>query len=261
MIFHVEARCDVGCQRSGNEDMILVGDQCIRDDALSAVIEFDPPGERMVMAVADGMGGAAAGERASEYALTRLAEMMRRAPADLDGDELCELLQIWATRTHAELLEQGRLDAALAGMGTTVVGLLARRGQAWRFHVGDSRLYRYRAAQLEQLTLDHSVRQVTGDAQQPSNLLVNSLGGGRESWLECAPIEGGLQPGDRFLLCSDGLHDVVDAAHIASALAADRETATRTLIQLARDAGGPDNISALVIDLARPRPDHVPLRF
>jgi len=261
MILHVEARCDVGCQRTGNEDMILVGERRIRDATLSTQVEFDPPGERMVMAVADGMGGAAAGERASEYALTRLAEMMHKAPPDLDGDELCELLDIWATRTHADLLEQGRQDPTLAGMGTTAVGLLLRHGQAWRFHVGDSRLYRLRAGQLQQLTPDHSVRQVSGDAQQPSNLLVNSLGGARDSWLECAPIEGGLQPGDRFLLCSDGLHDVVDGAHIASALGADRETATRMLVQMARDAGGPDNISALVIDVAHPKPARVPHSF
>ena len=130
MILHVEARCDVGCQRTGNEDMILVGEQRIRDAVLSTQVEFDPPGERMVMAVADGMGGAAAGERASEYALTRLAEMMHKAPADLDGDELCELLDIWATRTHADLLEQGRQDPALAGMGTTAVGLITEAQQA-----------------------------------------------------------------------------------------------------------------------------------
>lgn len=243
----VDACCDVGCRRLNNEDMILVGERLVRDSRFGARLET---AGRLVLAVADGMGGAAAGELASEYALTRLSGFVKAAPSDLD-DELGEVLKLWAFRTHSELLEQGRSDPQRAGMGTTVVGLLLVANRAWRFHAGDSRLYRRRAGALERLTQDHSLRQASGDARAPGNLLVNALGGGADSHLECAEVPGGVQPFDRFLLCSDGLTEVVGDDHIDRALMADRETAVRTLVQLAREAGGPDNISVLVADIPR----------
>ncbi|WP_417068898.1 PP2C family protein-serine/threonine phosphatase [Niveibacterium terrae] len=254
MIVDIDARCDIGCVRQNNEDMVLVADRLLRDAGIGERFVFDPPGERLVLAVADGMGGAAAGEWASEYALTRLREILGKAPADLDGDELRELIGIWAELVHAELLAEGGRNSERLGMGTTVVGLLIRRTQAWRFHAGDSRLYRLRGALLERLTCDHSARQTQGDASLPANLLTNSLGGGRESWLEVAEIEGGVLAGDRFLLCSDGVHDLVADDRLAALLLADRETALRSIIQLARDAGGYDNISALIADIGRSTP-------
>ena len=248
MRLDVDACCDIGCVRQNNEDMILVGGRLLRDAVFGERVES--PG-RLVLAVADGMGGAAAGEHASEYALSRLSAYVQAAPADLDAADLCGVLELWAYRTHAELLEQGRQDPRRAGMGTTVVGLLLADGRGWRFHAGDSRLYRRRAGVLERLTQDHSLRQSSGDAAAPGNLLVNALGGGADSHLECAEISGGIQPFDRFLLCSDGLTEMVDDEHIDRALRADRETAARTLVQMAREAGGPDNISVLIADVPR----------
>lgn len=259
MIIDVDACCDLGCVRHNNEDMILIGEHLLRDAACSERIVFDPPGERLVLAVADGMGGAAAGEWASEYALSQLRELLGRAPADLDGEELCELLGIWAERAHSELLAEGRRNRERIGMGTTAVGLLIRRGQAWRFHAGDSRLYRFRDGRLERLTQDHSARQAQKDASLPANLLTNSLGGSTESWLELAPIEDGVRPGDRFLLCSDGVHELVSDESLAAMLLADRETAIRSIVRSARDAGGYDNISALLADIgSRTSPSEFP---
>jgi protein phosphatase len=251
MRVNVDAHCDLGCVRSNNEDMILVGERLVRDSTFGARLET---AGRLVLAVADGMGGAAAGEHASEYALTRLNAFMQAAPAVLDYAELGEVLKLWAFRTHAELLEQGRSDPRRAGMGTTVAGLLLVGERAWRFHAGDSRLYRRRAGALVRLTQDHSLRQTSADARVPGNLLVNALGGGADSHLECAEIPGGVQSFDRFLLCSDGLTEVVGDEHIDRALMADRETAVRTLVQLAREAGGPDNISVLIADIPRALP-------
>ena len=121
MRLDVDACCDIGCVRQNNEDMILVGGRLLRDAVFGERVES--PG-RLVLAVADGMGGAAAGEHASEYALGRLSAYVQAAPADLDAADLCGVLELWAYRTHAELLEQGRQDPQRAGMGTTVVGLL-----------------------------------------------------------------------------------------------------------------------------------------
>lgn len=248
MRLDVDACCDIGCVRKNNEDMILVGMHLLRDAAFGDRVES--PG-RLVMAVADGMGGAAAGEHASEYALSRLAAYVQAAPAGLDAADLCGVLELWAYRTHAELLEQGRQDPQRAGMGTTVVGLLLVGGRAWRFHAGDSRLYRRRDGVLERLTQDHSFRQASGDALAPASLLVNAIGGGNESQLECVEIPDGVKPLDRFLLCSDGLTEMVNDDHIDRALRADRETATRMLVHMAREAGGLDNISVLIADVPR----------
>jgi protein phosphatase len=251
MIVDLDACCDLGRVRNNNEDMILVGEELLRDRAFGARLTVEPAQGRLVVAVADGMGGAAAGERASEHAMTRLAELMRQAPADLDDDELTELLEIWATRTHVELLDQGIADPACRGMGTTAVGLLLRHGRAWRFHAGDSRLYRLRDGQLEQLTQDHVAPALQSGTATPKQLLANSLGGGDRSWLEVERLDGELRVGDRFLLSSDGLHDLIDAPTLQLALQADRETAVRTLVRLAHGAGGTDNISVLIVDIAR----------
>jgi serine/threonine protein phosphatase PrpC len=247
----VDARCDIGCVRSNNEDMVLVGDQLLRDAMLAVRVQAQDHRGRVLLAVADGMGGAAAGEHASALALTQLRDLLQAAPQDLEPEQVAGVLPMWAHRTHAALIAEGEADPTRAGMGTTVVGLLIVGERAWRFHAGDSRLYRRRAGVLEQLTADHSLRQQTGDAQVPGNLLVNSLGGGGPSYLECEEIEDGVRPFDRFLLCSDGLHELVDFQQIDRALAGDRESAAQALVMLARRAGGPDNISVLVADVAR----------
>jgi serine/threonine protein phosphatase PrpC len=247
----VDARCDIGCVRSNNEDMVLVADQLLRDATLALRVDAQAHRGQVLLAVADGMGGAAAGEVASELALTQLRDLLQAAPQDLEPEQLVAVLPMWAHRTHAALLAEGETDPARAGMGTTVVGLLILGERAWRFHAGDSRLYRRRAGVLEQLTADHSLRQQTGDAKVPGNLLVNALGGGAHSHLELHEIEGGVRPFDRFLLCSDGLHELVNAQQIDNALAGDRESAAQALVMLARRAGGLDNISVLVADVTR----------
>lgn len=251
MIIDVRACCDLGCVRTNNEDLVLIGSERVRDRCHELQTQVAAPGARLVVAVADGMGGAAAGEWASEFALGQLVAFLDKAPGDLDPDELAQLLDIWAVETHRDLLSGGACDPQRLGAGTTVVGLMLHPGGALRFHAGDSRLYRYRCGELVRLTQDHSLRQATGDTGVASNLLLNSLGGAERSWLECAPLEGGLQDFDRFLLCSDGLHDLIRDEDIAAALAAARSTAVSTLVRMARDAGGKDNISVVIVDLGR----------
>lgn len=249
MILDVEAQSDVGCVREHNEDMILVGETLVRDAGASPSLAVADGVGRALLAVADGMGGGLAGEEASEIALTRVRQVMAAMPDDLDPEELAEVFATWARETHARLMALGASDPARAGMGTTVVGLLAYNGRGYRFHAGDSRLYRLRQGQLARLTRDHSVRELRGDTDSPSNLILNSLGGGADSWLEFAPLEGDLRPGDRYLLSSDGLHDLVPEATLAALLDGERGFTARTLVNLARTAGGKDNISVILADV------------
>jgi serine/threonine protein phosphatase PrpC len=251
MIVDVNARSDLGCGPANNEDLILIGPDTVRNRAASASFALDDDRGRLLLALADGMGGAAGGEQASEIALHRVRELMAELPDDLTAEELELAMTTWARETHEALGRASQADPALAGMGTTVVALLLYCGSGYRFHAGDSRLYRCRGGALTRMTSDHSLREQSHDANAPANILVNSLGGGAASRLEFHALEDGLERHDRFLLSSDGLHDAVSETAILAALSADRETAVGTLVQLARGAGSPDNISVLIADLAR----------
>jgi PPM family protein phosphatase len=249
MIVDVNARSDLGCGPANNEDLILMGAETVRNRAASASYTLDDARGRLLLALADGMGGAAAGEQASEIALDRARSLMVELPDDLTPEELEFVMTTWARETHEVLVRASQADPALTGMGTTVVALLLYDGSGYRFHAGDSRLYRCRGGELTRMTSDHSLREVSQDANVPANILVNSLGGGVASRLEFHALEGGLERHDRFLLSSDGLHDAVSEAAILAALSADRETAAGTLVQLARGLNSPDNISVLIADL------------
>jgi serine/threonine protein phosphatase PrpC len=251
MIVDVNARSDLGCGPVDNEDLILMGPETVRNRAASASFVVDNAGGRLLLALADGMGGAAAGEQASEIALHRVRALTADLPDDLTPEELELAMTTWARETHEALGRESQADPALAGMGTTVVALLVYGGSGYRFHAGDSRLYRYRGGVLTRMTGDHSLREQSNDPTAPANILVNSLGGAAASRLEFHALEGGLERHDRFLLSSDGLHDVVRETAIAAAMSADRETAVGTLVQLARGVGSQDNISVLIADVVR----------
>jgi protein phosphatase len=250
MNIDVELRCDVGCVKAGNEDMVLAGGELFRDWSTSLRVEAGEPGQRALLAVADGMGGHADGARASELALDRLRNLWGPLPDDLSVDELRDVLTTWAAETHGALRAASPGELGHGGMGTTIVALLFYGDRVFRCHAGDSRLYRWRANALERLTRDHSLREQRGDPTLPANTLVNSLGGGDSSWLEFGEVDR-LKSFDRFLLCSDGLHALIDDSQIALALAGDVETAANTLMKLARGGGGDDNISLIVADLGR----------
>ena len=232
-----------------NEDMVLAGDELLRDQFVSRRFELDAGGKFMV-AVADGLGGGGAGDLASATALGRLRDVVQRMPADLDPDEARMVISDWAAETHAALRALALEAPGREGMGTTVVGLLFCNGHVYRFHAGDSRLYRYRQASLERLTADHSLRNETGDARVASNLLTNCLGGADTSWLEFAELAEGVAQHDRYLLCSDGLHDCVSDAVIGAVLPAEREVAASTLARAPLTAGGHDNCSILLLDVS-----------
>ncbi len=250
----IDAVCDLGRVRNNNEDMILVGDTTLRNRAASRSFALDDSHGRLLLAVADGVGGHQAGEVASETALVSVRDLMAGLPDDLCAEELAEVFTTWARETHARLMHEAAIDPARAGMGTTVVGLLIYNGAAYRFHAGDSRLYRLRDGHLERLTRDHSAREDSGDPQQPSNVITNSLGAADPSWLEFSLLQGGLASWDRYLLSSDGLHDLVADATLETLLSGERGFAARTLVNLANQTSGKDNISVLLADLRESSP-------
>ncbi|HKK51281.1 MAG TPA: Stp1/IreP family PP2C-type Ser/Thr phosphatase [Myxococcota bacterium] len=221
----------------------------------------------ILLVVADGLGGHRGGEVASKMAVGTLGKLVREA----EGEAEVRLLE--AIRHANEFIFRAATkDRTLKGMGTTVVALLLRAdGSAFVAHAGDSRLYRIREGRIEPLTEDHSVvaLMVREGLIQPEeardhpkkNQIMRALGVSDEIETDVAPVE--VRPGDSYLLCSDGLYGMLPDEDLRriSGSAPDPETAVAWLIDAANQAGGADNITALLVRVfapagpAAPRPE------
>jgi protein phosphatase len=217
-----------------------------------------------VVIVADGMGGHRGGQRASRLAVDTALEVLLAVQRADRVDDLQSLARVGKSieLANAAVARAAAREPALAGMGTTLVVALFRDQHVFYAHVGDSRLYRWRGGQLRQLTRDHSLIQqlvdqgVFADRAQAyaagvgDNVLVRSLG--METQVEPDVGDAPLEPGDLFLLCTDGLAGKVPDETIAAALSdpqATLESRAGALLQAALDAGGSDNVTLV---LARP---------
>ncbi|AVT31107.1 MULTISPECIES: PP2C family serine/threonine-protein phosphatase [unclassified Plantactinospora] len=225
---------DPGLVRPNNEDVAFAGSRLV--------------------AVADGMGGAPAGEVASEIVISTLAPVEGSAP---DGEPVTALREAIAT-ANGRIRAVTEADQATEGMGTTVTAMLLAGRRLAVAHVGDSRGYLLRGGRLAQLTRDDTFVQALVDQggltpeearRHPQRSLVTRVVQGGP--LEPATIALIAQAGDRLLLCSDGLSDVVDDDAIAATLAGfpDREECARQLVKLAHQAGAPDNVTLVVADV------------
>lgn len=243
-----EAVSDVGCKRANNEDMALADGRLLRDASAVGELAFGQD-TRAAFAVADGMGGYEGGEIASEIALRSLMEYIRTVPAGLDGDGLVLSLKDWATEANRTLLAVALSNPRLSEMGTTLVALIVYEGKVATVHIGDSRLYRFRGGVLKQLTTDHSERELTGNPQVPSNLIYNFLGNDGAFFADVVLWDGQVLPGDCFLLCSDGLSDLLDDDEISEVLDS-AEPVAAGLVRRAKEAGGRDNVTVLVLRVA-----------
>jgi len=227
---------DVGRRRASNQDACA-----------SALIDS---GARLLV-VADGMGGHAGGATASRLAVDTLVEVFEQSP-DTPDATLRRAMEMANRRIYAE----ARRDASLSGMGTTGVALVFQPdGSAWVAHVGDSRAYRLRDGQLEQLTPDHSL---VGELQRRGLItaeeaeihprrheVLRSIG--VESDVEVDVVALEVRPGDQYLLCSDGLCGVLRDAEIAAVLLREPpEAAARQLVDAANARGGPDNVTVQI---------------
>ena len=231
-------RTDTGRVRAQNQDALL-----------------QRPGRGLV-AVADGMGGHAAGDIASRIAVDVLDDRTTRLP----DAELPDYLRTTVEAAHTAILRAADADPELQGMGTTLTALLSRPDPGpWLIaHVGDSRAYRLREGSLEQLTRDQTWVQDQVDAgnlspqqarNHPFSAMITSALGIREAELDVQVIEAEHRLDDLFLLCSDGLTAALQDDDIRSILVEnpDLDAATDALVDAANQAGGPDNITVALI--------------
>jgi len=229
MRIDVGATTDIGQVREGNEDSFLV--------------------ETPLFAIADGMGGHRGGEVASRLALETIEVMFR------DGDgSLADQVRAANRVVH----DRSQQDRQVSGMGTTLTAVLVDDGIAHVVHVGDSRGYLLRAGDLRQITADHTlvarmvktgeISKQEADVHPHRNVLVRSVG--TEPTVAVDEDDVPLLDGDRLLLCSDGLTDMVAEDQILAILEAepDPQRAADRLVKAANRAGGVDNITAVVLD-------------
>lgn len=235
---------DVGRVRKINQDAYAHFHQTERGETL--------------FVVADGLGGHSGGEVASRLAVETLGEMINEG----DGEPPVRLTRAIEI-ANRNILAAAREDRALDGMGTTVVCLLLiENGDSYVAHVGDSRLYRFRDGQINGMTEDHSlvvtlVREGVlspEDAREDPrrNQVLRALGVRDEVEIDVAPIQ--TLRGDTYLLCSDGLHGLLEDDEIHRLVSAELEPATlvATLIGAANRAGGNDNTTCLIASLPTP---------
>jgi protein phosphatase len=221
--------------------------------------------ERGLFVVCDGMGGEAAGEVASQLAVTTIVEQLNggNPPTPAHEGFLPQTAQLEAAlqRSNDLILEESKRVAQRQGMGTTVVCARVAGNIASLAHVGDSRAYLWRSGTFEQITQDHSLveeqvraglltrEQAAHAANQ--NILLRALGRTPEVEVELTEIP--VRAGDYLLLCSDGLSRMVDDKAIAAAFADHRhpQRISDRLVAEANQAGGMDNITAVVVEVGR----------
>jgi protein phosphatase len=259
------ARSDVGRARPVNEDHFVVIRRSRQQEALLGNVSLaglpTAPDEAFLLALADGMGGAAFGEVASTLALRLLWELGHRSTQWImkfdqrDEEDLRQRIAAMAESVHGFLLERARSNPAWAGMGTTLTAVYTMGLDAVTAHVGDSRAYHYRQGTLQQLTQDHTLAQEliksgisAAEAAPYRNILTKCIGGPAAESSEVHQTYLRLQDGDRLLLCSDGLTDLVTNEEIAGVLAEQSRSqdACDVLVNLALERGGRDNVTVLV---------------
>jgi protein phosphatase len=233
------AFCGRGHVRLENEDAVAIDgvrlpEEAIQDRALEGVSHL--------AIVADGMGGHALGEIASGLAVTTISEAWTSSPPSFDI--------IAAVKKANQAIYDAMSGEGRRGMGATIAGLQIEGAVANWFNLGDSRVYLYRAGVLTQLSIDHVPQSDTlPNRGGRSHLITRSLGGGY-SFQDVWPATGrqGLEPGDLFLLCSDGLTDVLGDHEIAQAIRGhgSPENAVDALVNDVLSAGAPDNFSIVL---------------
>ncbi len=234
MTLRYAAHSDRGLIRDGNQDSVFAGPR--------------------LLAVADGMGGMAAGDVASNIVIATLAPL----DDDIPGADLVDAIRNAVANANQRLRDTVRANPQMEGMGTTLTAMLFSGTRFGLIHVGDSRAYILRDRQMVQVTKDDSYVQMLVDEgritpeeanNHPQRSLITRALQGEDVEPEFSVREA--RPGDRYLLCSDGLHGFVSDETISDTLldSPDPQQCVDRLIQLALRAGGPDNVTVIIADV------------
>ena len=245
ILLNISAASWTGRVRRQNEDMVLVNDRFVREDSYQTQIVLGRE-DRLLVAVADGMGGHNRGDVASNDTLHNLHYFFYDIPSCLTVGDFNEAIVEWLESINNYIASKGRADVQFKGMGTTLVGIAYYNRDFYSMNCGDSRLYRFRNHQLIQLTTDHSLNNMNA-GEKRSNIITNCIGGGcRSSFIDMVQMTDDMLQGDVFLLCSDGLTDMLPDEAIIELL--EQNADADALCSAAIKAGGIDNVSSCVIN-------------
>jgi serine/threonine protein phosphatase PrpC len=228
----VEALSDRGLKREHNEDTVLVQNQIFNEGTFKTEI---PPHQAALFVVCDGMGGHADGAKASQFLaqnlLSDLGTLMNAAPLTEEAIRECIL------NIHRRFPEQNEKDKAA---GSTLCGLAVEtNGHFWLINVGDSRLYRWSHANLEQISQD----------QKMGHQLLSAMGAGlSQIEVDVINLTSKINSGDLVLLCTDGLHGELQANEITSTLQERSSSISAQLLEKCKSKGARDNVSFILIE-------------
>lgn len=252
----VVGRTDVGLVREHNEDNFVLADLATGSRDPSTFHVVSPSG--LLFGVCDGMGGAAAGEVASQMAVDTILEIMSRSVPATDRDAFARALVRSIEEAGERIFEAARTDRSRRGMGTTSTIAALMDKTLFVGQVGDSRAYILRANELKQITKDQSLvnqlieaGQLTEDeaeAFEHSNIILQALGTTEQVSVDLTFLE--LRAGDRLLMCSDGLSGLVHGEVIREVMQEyqDLDACSMRLIELAKAGGGHDNVTVILAD-------------
>ena len=242
--FQIATRSDIGLVRQGNEDNLYVAGE-----------DMDLDGEGVLVGVADGMGGHNAGEVASQVAVETLNTYYSTKLPELSPEErLAETIR----RANDRIIEMSNNSLDLQGLGTTLTALLLKGAHAYVGHVGDCRVYLWRKGQLLQITQDHSLVQEAvregiltpeqARVHPQRNIITRALG--TQDTMDVDTLKMDVQPGDFFLLSSDGLHGLLEDSEIEEIIRLGNgsvEQISEELIHTALEEGGTDNVTVVLV--------------
>lgn len=245
---NIAQQSDVGLVRSENQDFAIVN-----------TVE-EASGNRAkgrLMVVADGMGGHRGGATASKMAATIVKAEYLASTAPNPGDALKAALET----ANARIFDEAQKNQELRGMGTTCSCLAVIGNSAFIAHVGDSRIYLLRSGEIRQITDDHSlvasmVREGLLSAKEAEthprrNVLQRSMGVSEQVEVDTLSLE--VQPGDKFILCSDGLHGVVKMAELGEVAGGVPADAAKEFVRRTLDRGAPDNVTVVIAEIGTDR--------
>ncbi|KAF0250154.1 MAG: hypothetical protein FD167_441 [bacterium] len=263
-------KTDVGCVRQNNEDNFFMADLVDGFTPLpNETLTRPTMDNRVLLAVADGMGGAAAGEVASELAITGLKEEFLHFPGIGSSERLMRAIQ----QVNQHIWNIGRKHIQYRGMATTLTVALVEGSKAYIAEVGDSRAYILRGDRIKQVTTDQSwlelmieqglMSREAAKSSKHRNMILQSIGGQQEVKVALTAVE--LAAGDILLLCSDGLSEKVSSAEMLVILrkTPNLEQACNQMVTIAKDRGGEDNITLVVAHfdgnglIANPAPEEL----
>jgi serine/threonine protein phosphatase PrpC len=263
-VLRVCGATDIGLEREQNQDTFVIADLSSGEVSSPCVeVGVSLPESGYLLLVCDGMGGAAAGEVAARIAAGSIRKTLVAAGGDTVSAHPGEALDDAVTRANRAILKDVQTQPQRRGMGTTCTAAIVLPGTLTIAQVGDSRAYLLRDGKLSSLTKDQSLavqlleQGVLTPEQMSSfrhrNVLMQALG--TQTAVEPVISQIQLSPGDRVLLCSDGLHGIISEADIQAALGdkkGDLTSITKTLVDRALAAGGDDNVTVVVAEYRSP---------